>query len=130
MQSFNDLSSSINIADLAESIVSNNSQALKDGLRDIMELNGMVNSQVNTSMQLWNIYLDNPMDKYLLGQVMNSLITSIRALTLRSSVDQALILSLIKQNFNDDNSSSSDFGQRMDSRESRSDNNWRSLRQE
>jgi hypothetical protein len=134
MQSFNDLSRSISISDISESIVSNDAQELKKALRDVMDLNQMVNAQVHASMQLWNMYLDSvkvpSMETYLLGQVMNSLITSIRALTLRSSVDQSMILSLVKKHFNDESDSRSDFGQTMDSRDARFENNWRSLRQE
>lgn len=134
MQAFNDLSKSISIADLSESIVSSDAQTLKSALSDVMDLNQMVNSQVNTSIQLWNVYLDSvrvpSMETYLLGQVMNSLITTMRALTLRCSVDQSMILSLVKKYFNDDGGSRSDFSQAVDARDVRVESRWRSLRQE
>jgi hypothetical protein len=132
MQAFNDLSKSISIADLSESIVSNDAQTLKNALRDVMDLNQLVNSQLNSSIQLWNIYLDNvrvpTMDAYLLGQVMNSLITTMRALTLRCSVDQSMILSLVKKQFSEDSSPRSEGNQAVDPRDVRAENRWKALR--
>ena len=134
MQAFNDLSKSISISDISESIVSSDAQILKTALRDVMDLNQMVNTQMNASIQLWNVYLDSikipSAETYLLGQVMNSLITTIRALNLRSSVDQSMILSLVKKHFNEDSDSRSDFGQAVDVRDTRVETRWKSLRQE
>ena len=132
MQAFNDLSRTISIADLSGSIVSHDALRLKSALQDVMNLNEMVNSQVNVSIQLWNMYLDSvkipSMDTYLLGQVMNSIITAMRAITLRCSVDQSMILSLVKKHFNEDDYSQSDFGGSIDARDSRVESRWRSLR--
>lgn len=134
MQAFNDLSKNISIADISESIVSHDAQILKTALRDVMDLNQMVNLQMNASIQLWNVYLDSikipSMETYLLGQVMNSLITTIRALNLRSSVDQSMILSLVKKHFNEDDSSQNDFAQAVDVQDARVQTRWKSLRQE
>lgn len=134
MQAFNDLSKSISISDISESIVSSDAQILKAALRDVMDLNQMVNTQMNASIQLWNVYLDSikipSAETYLLGQVMNSLITTIRALNLRSSVDQSMILSLVKKHFNEDVDSRPDFNQAADVRDARVETRWKSLRQE
>lgn len=132
MQLFNDLSRTISIADLSQSIVSHDSHILKTALHDVMDLNQMVNAQVNTSIQLWNMYLDSvkvpSMETYLLGQVMNSIITAMRAITLRCSVDQSMILSLVKKHFNDQEyASRSDFNRACDISSSRIESRWRSL---
>ena len=132
MHAFNELSKNMSIADLSESIVSNDAQVLKNALHDVMDLNQMVNAQVNTSIQLWNIYLDSvkipSMETYLLGQVMNSIITAMRAITLRCSVDQSMILSLVKKHFNEDDDVRSDFGHAVGMCDSRVESRWKSLR--
>lgn len=142
MQSFNDVSRSLDITDLSRAITSRDGQALKTALQDVMELNELVNNQLNAAIQLWNMYLDSvklpSMETYLLGQVINSLITTLRALTLRSSVDQAMILSLVKKHFNGavkrhfsgDDEDPSDFGHLVDARDIHVQSRWRSLRQE
>lgn len=106
LQGFNDLSKNMSISAISESIISRDAQLLKGALQDVISLNKMVNSQVNVAIQFWNVYLDSiklpTMETYLLGQVMNSLIGTIRALSLRSSLDQAMILSFIKKYFSED----------------------------
>jgi hypothetical protein len=106
LQGFNDLSKNMSIASISESIVSRDALMLKDALSDVINLNKMVNSQVNVAIQFWNVYLDSvkipSLETYLLGQVMNSLIGTIRALSLRSSLDQAMILSFIKKYFSEE----------------------------
>ncbi len=106
LQGFNDLSRNMSISMVSESIISRDAQMLKGALQDVINLNKMVNSQVNVAIQFWNVYLDSiklpTMETYLLGQVMNSLIGTIRALSLRSSLDQAMILSFIKKYFSEE----------------------------
>jgi len=131
MQAFNELSKRLSIADISQSIVSNDAQQIKAALQDLMSLNKVVSSGVSDSVNLWNEYLEsveNPTkNDYFLGQVMNSMITAIRALTLRSSVDQSMILSLVKKLGAQDRSYS-ELGQSVDVRGSRVENNWKSLR--
>ena len=101
-ENFNDLSKNMSVASISQSIVMQDEKFLKQALQDVISLNKTVNTQVNLAIQFWNMYLSSvkmpTMDSYLLGQVMNTLIGTIRALSLRSSLDQALILNLIKHN--------------------------------
>lgn len=128
---FNDLSKNMSIAQVSESIVSHDPAQLKDALQDVINLNKLVNSQVNVAINFWNIYLDSvrlpSAETYLLGQVMNSLITTIRALSLRSSLDQAMILSLIKKQFNDE-PKQNNVGFAVEAKESRIEDRWKNLR--
>jgi len=92
----------MSVVSISQSIVMQDEKFLKQALQDVISLNKTVNTQVNLAIQFWNMYLSSvkmpTMDSYLLGQVMNTLIGTIRALSLRSSLDQALILNLIKHN--------------------------------
>lgn len=103
MNMFRDLSQNMSIASISESIVSHDAQMLKNALQDVISLNKVVNSQINVAIQFWNAYLDGiptPTDDQIrLGHVVNSLIETIRSLSLRSSLDQAMILSFIKKHF-------------------------------
>ncbi|MDR3550425.1 MAG: hypothetical protein P4L31_03360 [Candidatus Babeliales bacterium] len=130
MQGFNDLTQNMSIATVSESIVSHNAQMLESALGDLVNLNKTVNSQVNVAVQFWNMYLDTvkvpTMDTYLLGQVMNSLIGTIRALSLRSSVDQAMILSFIKTNFNNDDVNN--VAVAVEAKEVTIEDRWQSMR--
>lgn len=132
MQGFNDLTQNMSIAAVSESIVSHNAQMLENALGDLVNLNKTVNSQVNVAVQFWNMYLDTvkipTMETYLLGQVMNSLIGTIRALSLRSSVDQAMILSFIKTSFNNDDMQSNNVAIAIDAKDVTIEDRWQSMR--
>lgn len=132
MQGFNDLSKNMSIATISESIVSHDANMLKSALQDVINLNKMVNSQVNVAIQFWNIYLDSvrlpTMESYLLGQVMNSLIGTIRALSLRSSLDQAMILSFIKKHFSEEEQMSSDVSTTVEVSGSTIEDRWKKLK--
>lgn len=132
MQGFNDLSQNMSIAAVSESIVSHNAQMLEAALGDLVNLNKTVNTQVNVAVQFWNMYLDTvkmpSMDTYLLGQVMNSLIGTIRALSLRSSVDQAMILSFIKTGFNNDTMPSDNVAVAIQVQDATIEDRWQSMR--
>ena len=132
MQGFNDLTQNMSIAAVSESIVSHNAQMLESALGDLVNLNKTVNSQVNVAVQFWNMYLDTvkipTMDTYLLGQVMNSLIGTIRALSLRSSVDQAMILSFIKTSFNNEEAQTNNIAFAVDTKEVTIEDRWQSMR--
>jgi len=132
LQRFNDLTQNMSIAAVSESIISHNAQMLESALGDLVNLNKTVNSQVNVAVQFWNMYLDTvkmpTMDTYLLGQVMNSLIGTIRALSLRSSVDQAMILSFIKTSFTNDDAQSNDVSIAIEAKELTVEDRWKSMR--
>jgi hypothetical protein len=133
MQGFNDLSKNLSIATISESIVSHDAQLLKGALQDVINLNKTVNSQVNVSIQFWNMYLDSvkipTMESYLLGQVMNSLISTIRALSLRSSLDQAMILSFVKKYFSEDTMSpKTEVRNTVEIQETTVEDRWKSLK--
>ena len=104
---YKDLSQKINISGVSQSIVAHDAVALKDALQDVIRLNRTITSQIESAMGFWNLYLDSVQapthEGYLLGQVMSSFLGSLRSLFLRSSVDQAMLLSLIKKNFDTDN---------------------------
>lgn len=131
MQGFNDLSKNMSIAAISESIVSHNAHMLETALQDLINLNKSVHSQVSIAVQFWNMYLDRTvptMETYLLGQVINSLIGTIRALSLRSSADQAMILSLIKSSFKNDAQSSQDVAIAVQAKEVSVEDRWKSMR--
>ena len=133
MQGFNDLTQNMSIARVSESIVSHNAQMLESALGDLVNLNKTVNSQVNVAVQFWNMYLDTvqvpTMDTYLLGQVMNGLIGTMRALLLNSNVDRAMLLSLIQKDFNDvDSTSAQNMDVTIQAKEATIEDRWKSLR--
>jgi len=132
IQGFNNLSQNMSIASVCESIVTHNTQMLENALGDLVNLNKTVNSQVNVALGFWNMYLDTvkvpTMDTYLLGQVINSLVGTIRALSLRSSVDQAMLLSLVKKDFNADEPRTESVDIAIEAKEVTVEDRWKSLR--
>jgi len=131
MQGFNDLSKNMSIATISESIVSHNAHMLETALQDLISLNKSVHSQVNIAVQFWNMYLDKTvptMETYLLGQVINSLIGTIRALSLRSSTDQAMILSLIKSTFKNDAQGQQEVAIAVEAKAATVEDRWKSMR--
>lgn len=133
LQGFNDLSRNMSISMISESIISRDAHMLKNALKDVIDLNKMVNSQVNVAIQFWNVYLDSvkipSLETYLLGQVMNSLIGTIRALSLRSSLDQAMILSFIKKYFSDEPQyMRPEMSSTIDAQESTIEDRWKCMK--
>ncbi|HZW60817.1 MAG TPA: hypothetical protein VFF04_01195 [Candidatus Babeliales bacterium] len=98
---FSQLNKKMSIPHISHAIDIHDEIALKNILHNTIDLNKTISKQLDTAIGFWNLYLDTisapTAETYLLGQVMASLLGTVRALFLQSSVDQAMIFSLIQK---------------------------------